>query len=324
MGACFQNLTPGFSPFRLCSETTRQNCLGDSSCLSGDWGPIHRTLGEPFAGQAWAFMNCFQQFGRIVAAPSDLQYFPNETCGQAIERVGFPTFGACCHERWTLDTPTRKEMTCLPMSQQDCRQGWRAIRRSVPNFITGEFRVCWLKKMFIEPGDLLLDHGVIEGQDCDAFIDPLVPKGLTEYKGSSVVCRCTITTEPFMEQNWIDAGFRTCVRQAQDTRTWEEACSIDDPPDDLPCKTIGFPLVIDEDGVAGFYAGHKKLSTDDTSCRHAVADVYIDDVGIAHSIACVRFNADGSVGVVSIGDPSHDECVAMYADLRVDDDFDCN
>lgn len=329
MGACFHNFTgSGASPIRQCTiASSRRACFGDSDCVGFSWP--EPTLDEDKTIPQWEIAGCIQGKGRMVSAPVSLEYFHDETCGQVIEREGVKTFGACCHDRFA-GSLTDREAACRHYSPEECVQGWIAQLRSFFNNRTAETKRCWVLDAFIEStSSIFVGQSADPADGCDFLVANIRTPGLSKFLGTTVTCRCTSTQEPFMPQIWVDAGFTSCVRNAQDNRSWEEACDLE-IVDELPCRTRGFPLVIEDDGHAAFYGGHRKVQQSeggDNGCRHILTELFVDGSGLTHSLGCTKIAEDGTVVTMvfgDLGDHPAIRCNSMYTDMGFDNDFNCD
>lgn len=217
---------------------------------------------------------------------------------------------ACC---WSdCDDPfiTGSEFGCLPYRSSVCQKGY----------------VIDLGYIMKQTPDQFIGSTLLGAENC-RYRRPLNPtcwlNPSTTKQHQKAICRCSLAEPPHLTQEDLDLGFTSCVRIAQDTRSWEDACELV-IVDDLPCHTKGAPLVIDDRGRAAFYSGHRRVTLHSNVCTHILSDLYVDHEGVAHSVACYRFDAAGEVIHIGIGDLWQEECAAMYIDLEFDDDFNCD
>ena len=327
-GACFTNFTGAdASPIRQCFDvSSRRGCFGDSDCVGFSWPPYSL---DDDANTEWIAAGCLQGKGRLVPAPASLSYHPGETCGDVIARQGLQTFGACCHERFEGSLPPDSGVACRHYSPEECAQGWIAQPMNFRNNQTNETKRCWIRDAFIESfGSIFVGQTSDPADGCDFLVANIRQSGLSRHLGRTTACRCTSTITPFLPPEWVEAGFSSCVRIAQDPRSWEEACDLD-ISDGLPCRTRGFPLVIEPDGHAAWYGGHRKVQEvegGDNGCRHVLAEPYVDDNGFFHSVGCTKFTDEGEpqeMIIGNLGDHQAIRCNAMYTDMGFDDDFVC-
>ncbi|MCZ6654805.1 MAG: hypothetical protein O7D91_17485 [Planctomycetota bacterium] len=88
--------------------------------------------------------------------------------------------------------------------------------------------------------------------------------------------------------------------------------------------------MVEPDGHAAFYGGHRKVQASDGSdngCRHVLSELYVDNSGLAHSVGCTKFTDDGEPQEMIIGDLGDHpgiRCQAMYTDMGFDNDFNCD
>lgn len=323
-GACFSRMTGGLSPFRLCRDVSNsEQCFGTPDCLTRDWpvfdpnAPLHDW---PFIG-----MGCIRSRGRMVPPPLTLRYEEGRSCGDVIQQEGHPTYGACCFERFSSRL-VGLETVCLPTAEDECRQGWRPVVSNAISHLTGEFAACWYRQNFNETTEMIFSTLPGDTSPC-AGVQPARETARSQYHDRHTLCQCSSTVRPFIDQALLDAGFTNCVRLPQGEE-WEDAC---DMPlrDEFGCRALCFPLTFDSDGFAAFDADNRRINPDTEECDHVLADLLVDNDGIARSLACFLFDDAGrptkvAVGNLNQGRTAGATCAGMCGEYRWDDTFDCD
>lgn len=196
---------------------------------------------------------------------------------------------------------------CLPYRRDLCERGWRLGRANLGFAVIGVH------------DRVIFEEGCAFRKPLNDRCSEIVP---TSYTGDNVLCQCSFTTSPFIADELRAVGFDSCVLLPQDERTWEEGCAELVPPELFPCRSLGTPLVIDDNGFAVFDFGNKLVSPAMITCVDVIGDLYVDPDGVAHALACFRTTQDTPTSI-AIADFHHDWCAAMYGDYRWDSTHRC-
>ncbi len=314
---------PTESVFNFC-----HNCGQRDACLGRD---CTDPAFEPTPGSE-AFIEMARVAGWLTTEASDATWHADKTCAELrAERGGDDgpcgISPACCKEDHAIlsqrPAPTNCEDTewgCVHAATHICDRGyWVAADQS--GATTGG-QGCRVK---MHP-TLLGVRGPVAGVRLDPNTQlpaPFLDCYQTWPHATSTMCECSFQTEPFIAQRWAELGFTRCLMLPQDDRTWEQACEAGPPDDEFDCRTLGMPMVIDEDGFAAFDAGNRRVDSAVEGCTRVFADLYIDSGGIAHAIACTKFDDEGNTTDFALADLFQDRCAAVYGDYRWDQEFAC-
>ncbi len=315
VGVCMIQPQPqSTTPFFFCDQTLglEEYCLGQG-CDDPRFEPLRLA-------------------GRAFPAPPEV-IWREDTGGFPCDDIGDVVTGACCFETvhhradgtpWEgPDDRMIPRTMCRQVAESVCRSG---VMRLLSGTFDGPVRFCYVGVSFFEfYGNV--DYGpTILGQPnvTDEYL-PLTSTRIrqTFYHGDHTLCSCTSRTEPFILPRLQEAGFNACLLLPQDERSWEDVCQIEPPDDEFDCRTLGMPLVIDEDGFAAFDAGNRRVDSGVEGCTQVFADLHIDSNGMARAIACTKFDDEGNTTDFALADLFQDQCAAMYGEYRWNQEFAC-
>lgn len=298
-----------FEPFMLCGDvlavhTSRDACLG-LQC----------------GGTRWARE---RDAGRVTGPPPEVEFISQTRCSELEETR---TTGACCfaavHPRsdgaiWAnINDPTMVPTTdCRHVTRSECESGILKLR-TIDELPSASW--CFLDRTFFEHFGRV--HILADPDDNDGPLAPISParRRATLYHGDHTLCKCTSREEPFIIPRLVELGFTECLLLPQDVREFDSVCELEPPDDEFDCRTLGMPLIIDDEGFATFDAGNRRISPDPDECVDVVADLYIDSDGFARAIACRKFNDEGQATEIAISTLHQEQCAAMYGDYRWDE-----
>jgi hypothetical protein len=144
----------------------------------------------------------------------------------------------------------------------------------------------------------------------------------TKHHGDHMACRCTTSVPPFVAPDWAAAGITDCLRPVNNDDPWGDFCDLPFRDEfDIVCD-VGMPVVLDTEGRAAFYGGERRFDKESRVCQHLLADPRLREDGSVDIVACMD-REEGEFVSASLGQVSHDECAASYADLEFQVGFDC-
>lgn len=331
-GSCCFPATGNLSPFLPCSS-----CFTEEQCYSmfdvnipilpplHDCRPWLREALDDWGGSPYTFIveDVRTGFGHRVLDTNEFHIFNDVLTDELLDNIWHE--GVTCNELNDGRTPYRPcglggaccfdacpyrpdSHGCLPYNADVCHQGYTIGRANILYQVVGA------------PAWRVIREGCAFRKPLNDSCPELVA---TTDVGAFVLCQCSYTISPFIANELRDLGFHSCVLLPQDTRTWEEGCADIRPIDLFPCRTLGIPLTIDNDGFAAFDVGDRRVAPEREGCTYPLADLYVDADGFAHSVACTQFNDAGVATEAAIDNLHQDTCAAMYGDYRWDEQFDC-
>jgi len=319
MTACVRYSSPNAVPFGGCSlPYTQAECEGLAVRAFILSDPTYRACYED-----WVYS------GAITDEPSNNVYKADFDCGDIGDEETRPLLGACCYR---TTGQVGETFACFHTTQEVCQRGYSVAG----SYLASPGHGCPIFTELVRvrvnfEGDLLTDAHITPG----------------DFKGAGVACRCILSVEPYVPEEWADNGVTHCMQRINDNRTIEQICNgfaaccqgdvcsmereadcratngefhpgrscfVDNPclPDDeFSCKLRGLQVTIDDDGHARFIGEPARISAIN-ECNRMMADLYVDGEGVARI-----------AGKVGLGDLGHSECTAGYMETEWDTVYDC-